>query len=114
MGPAAVYSPACKKRVHGAASHSCLGEGGREGGPLITHKLVYLGIRVVFSLVITQCPLQRMLPPIPGGGAEINILPLCLRLPSFLDPMVHLAFRAEMGMQGPEDIHLVPRALRTN
>lgn len=53
VGPAGVYSPACKKRVQGAGSAA---GGRRDGGPLIRHQLVYLGTTASLSPLITQRP----------------------------------------------------------
>lgn len=67
VGPAGVYSPACKKRVQGAGSAA---GGRRDGVPLIRHQLVYLGTTASLSPLITQCPPQMMAPPFRGMGQE--------------------------------------------
>lgn len=67
VGPAGVYSPACKKRVQGAGSTA---GGRRDGVPLICHQLVYLGTTVSLSPLITQCSSQMMAPPFWGMGQE--------------------------------------------
>lgn len=69
VGPAGVYSPACKKRVLGASSAA---GGRRDGGPLIRHQLVYLGTTASLSPLITQRPLQTMASPFRGRGVGIT------------------------------------------
>lgn len=69
MGPAGVYSPACKKRVQGAGSAA---GGRRDGGPLIRHQPVYLGTTASLSPLITQRPPADDGTPMPGPGVGIT------------------------------------------
>lgn len=67
VGPAGVYSPACKKRVQGAGSAAGEGETGFPSS--VTGLFIWVPQRAFLHLLLNVPP-QMMAPPFWGTGQE--------------------------------------------
>lgn len=84
VGPAGVYSPACKKRVHCAGSHSCPGKGWEmRGFPHHSRACLFANQSSPFSSYYSMSP-KDCTTPIPGVGPIFLLYPALPLAPSLL------------------------------